>query len=481
MVVEVVKEEKTLPESYKEMFQFLLGGSGIWAVIAVAVAVFIFKATLGYWTYLDPIVLSLLFIFRGVIEWGVHYWLYHAKPLPLLRFRLKTKAFLQHLEHHEGPEDLSRILVTYRGVLYPAFFVFLFSWLTFGNLNISVSIVFWLLFIGFINEVIHLICHCDIPHHSDFIKKIVWLHRRHHHYDSNNYYGLSSSLGDKFFGTLPSDLPENKNIDGKEKLWFAAIEKEEYKGGISCFFDIADVPIIEELETRAGEIKNEILVFISRKQKAFTPYFGRLVKNSPEKWITHPLRTWGLDYHVAQNDFPVTCETIKKIPGVVSVSFNILSAGGEIPEHFGDTNATNRVHLGLVIPAGLPVSGIKVGEKAVAWEEGKATIFCDAHRHKAWNHSEEDRLILLMDVIRPEFMPDRRKVCSIIITSFIFQLLIIKAPILQRRVVDNSRVILGVFAPIVSLLIPVYNMASYLVSRMVRAKLRLMGWVSEIR
>jgi ornithine lipid ester-linked acyl 2-hydroxylase len=482
MTSELGAGRELLPESYKDMLLFLFKGSGVWAVLAVVAFIVGFKSTVGSWIYLDFIILPVLFVFRGVLEWMVHSWLYHANPLPILGIRLKTYAVHQHTRHHEAPADLSRILVTYKGVVLPAAIVFFTCWLLFRNTNLAVSIIFWFLTIGFVNEVIHLMCHCNIPHRNSLIRKIVRLHRYHHSHDGSNYYGLSSSLGDRLFGTFPVDIEEPENQDNKtEGLWFAAIEKTEYSGDAPYYFDKEKFPLIKEIENQSEKIRKEVMDFLSRRSDAFSPYFGELVRGSPEKWITLPLRTWGIDYHVSQNDFPVTCEAIKRIPGVVSVSLNMLRAGGEIPEHFGDTNATTRVHLGLVIPASLPTSGIKVGNEEMAWEEGKVIMFCDAHYHRAWNHSTEGRLILLLDVIRPEFMPYKRRVCSIIVASFLFQVLILRVPFLKSAIVDNSGAILKFSAPVVSVLIPIYNRGSYLLSRVLRMRLRLLEKVCGTR
>ncbi len=92
MTSELGAGRELLPESYKDMLLFLFKGSGVWAVLAVVAFIVGFKSTVGSWIYLDFIILPVLFVFRGVLEWMVHSWLYHANPLPILGIRLKTYA-----------------------------------------------------------------------------------------------------------------------------------------------------------------------------------------------------------------------------------------------------------------------------------------------------------------------------------------------------------------------------------------------------
>ena len=194
---------KQPPKSYWEMFRFLFSGSGIWAMLLVAVMAVAYKSTFGRWSSIDVLAVLCFFLFRGVVEWGIHAWLYHARPLPLLRFRLKTGTHAQHLDHHRRPEDLSRLLITYKGVLALSLMVFIVFFFLFQNINSAATMVLGFIIVGVMIEVLHLICHCRIPHRSQSMNRLVWLHRYHHSHDGGNFYGVSSSLGDRLLGTYP--------------------------------------------------------------------------------------------------------------------------------------------------------------------------------------------------------------------------------------------------------------------------------------
>lgn len=85
------------------------------------------KFFLGGWALLDFLVISGFWLFRGVIEWLVHSYIHHAKPIPVLKVRIKTSVHYMHLEHHRNPHDLETLLFKGRPVLYGASFVFFTS------------------------------------------------------------------------------------------------------------------------------------------------------------------------------------------------------------------------------------------------------------------------------------------------------------------------------------------------------------------
>lgn len=191
----------TVPTSYREMFVFLLQGSGIWAMAAVAALAIAYKSLFGHWFWWDLLVIAAFFLFRGILEWAIHVWLYHASPLPLLGWRLASETSELHRQHHENPHDLSRLLITHKGVLILACLVFSGSALVFQSFNFAATMTLGLVVVGVMIEVVHLICHCRIPHKHGVMRRLVWLHRHHHWNDPDNFYGVSSSLGDKLFGT----------------------------------------------------------------------------------------------------------------------------------------------------------------------------------------------------------------------------------------------------------------------------------------
>jgi len=106
-----------------------------------------------------------------------------------------------------------------------------------------------------------------------------------------------------------------------------------------------------------------------------------------------------------QEACPITTEAISSLPLVFSgrrcpnVLFSRLKAGASIPPHNGMINTRLIGHLPLVIPGRC---GFRVGSEVREWVLGEPFLFDDTVEHEAWNKSDQDRVILIFEVWRPE-------------------------------------------------------------------------------
>lgn len=243
------------------------------------------------------------------------------------------------------------------------------------------------------------------------------------------------------------------------KIWYSIYNRKAYVGPEPAFYNSDDFNWTNVLESNWLEIKDELYTYLSSNHR-LTPYFNQRMVNNPNSWKTIPLMTWGVEFHNNLSNFSHTSTILKKIPGLVSASFNLLEKKSEIKSHFGDTNAIVRVHLGLSIPDKLPEVGLKVNGISRSWEEGKVLMFCDGYEHSAWNYSNEDRYILLLDVIRPEFMHKKKLICGTVLGSLFLQSMGKKLSFLVYLLFFPIY-ILHFFAKISAIILtPVYNFSS---------------------
>lgn len=96
---------------------------------------------------------------------------------------------------------------------------------------------------------------------------------------------------------------------------------------------------------------------------------------------------------------PKTTRLVERIPGLVTAGFSKLEPRTHIRPHCGYTNQVLRCHLPLRVPA-LGRCQLRVGPEVRSWEPGHCLVFDDTTEHEAWNDTEEDRIILLLDVRR---------------------------------------------------------------------------------
>ena len=205
-----------------------------------------------------------------------------------------------------------------------------------------------------------------------------------------------------------------------KKIWFSIFDFSfSYKGPEPAFIDSGTLAWARDFEKAVESIKKELHEYLSENN--LQSYFNTSMVSKPNSWKTIALKTWSVELFKNQKKFPFTTALLNKYPQIVSASFNLLSPNSNIHPHCGDTNAIYRCHLGIDIPAGLPDCGLKVKGEDKAWEDGKWMIFMDAYVHEAWNNTNKERYIFLVDVMREEFMEYKGKGCSTVLTSLFLQ------------------------------------------------------------
>jgi ornithine lipid ester-linked acyl 2-hydroxylase len=207
----------------------------------------------------------------------------------------------------------------------------------------------------------------------------------------------------------PNSTSQYKNI------WYSASRKK-FKGKEPFFFE-TNAPWINLLESKWLVIKNELNDLLKEQTDCLTPYFDTSMVSKPGQWKVFPFFFWNRRFKENCQKCPQTTELLESIPNMVSGSFTLLEPNSTIKPHAGDTNAVVRCHLGLTIPASLPSCGLKVGTEKRSWTEGKILMFCDAHTHLAWNNTEEKRFILLIDVMRTEYVSQTEQICDQVFSS----------------------------------------------------------------
>ncbi|MDF5721898.1 MAG: aspartyl/asparaginyl beta-hydroxylase domain-containing protein [Rhizonema sp. PD37] len=95
---------------------------------------------------------------------------------------------------------------------------------------------------------------------------------------------------------------------------------------------------------------------------------------------------------------PKTVSLIEQIPNLITAGFSSLAPGTHIHPHFASDKSYLRCHLGLIVPDNC---ALRVGDQTKSWKEGKCFIFDDSFEHEAWNKSDKTRIVLLIDVERP--------------------------------------------------------------------------------
>ena len=121
---------------------------------------------------------------------------------------------------------------------------------------------------------------------------------------------------------------------------------------------------------------------------------------SPD-WRTFNLVLFNRDVPGNAERCPVLVSLLKQVPGMQSALISVLAPGAYIPPHSDPAKGVVRYHLGLQVPKDRAGCFIEVDGRRYSWAEGAGVLFDDVHSHWVRNRTDEFRMILFVDILRP--------------------------------------------------------------------------------
>lgn len=173
-------------------------------------------------------------------------------------------------------------------------------------------------------------------------------------------------------------------------------------------YDKATFPWAAEVEREWERIRAELEQIMERREEL--PSFHEIVTgiksiSQDKNWKTFMLVGYGRESEENCRRCPETTRVLRKIPGMKTAFFSILSPGKHIPSHKGPYNGVLRYHLGLIIPEPKEKCRIRVHNEIRHWSEGDSLIFDDTYNHEVWNDTSGHRVVLFVDFVRPIKFP----------------------------------------------------------------------------
>jgi len=192
------------------------------------------------------------------------------------------------------------------------------------------------------------------------------------------------------------------------------------------YFDREHFPWLESLEAATADIRAELEAILAGRDPGLAPYVEQPLGVPENKWSPldrsldwGALHLWrdGERIEKACARAPRTAALVEtlplcRIPGrAPAVFFSILKAGKHIPPHTGVTNVRAIVHLPLIVPEGCT---FRVGGETRPWVEGQAFVFDDTIEHEAYNPTDQNRAVLILDTWNPYLSEaERAMICKI--------------------------------------------------------------------
>ncbi|MBA3666970.1 MAG: aspartyl/asparaginyl beta-hydroxylase domain-containing protein [Sphingomonas sp.] len=186
------------------------------------------------------------------------------------------------------------------------------------------------------------------------------------------------------------------------------------------FFDRGQFSWLERLESATAEIRAELEAILASVDPGLAPYIEMPAGTPTNLWSKLDKSADWSAFHLWRDGERIdeacararrTAELVDslplaRIPGrAPAVFFSILRAGKRIPPHTGVTNVRTIIHLPLIVPEGC---GFRVGGETRQWREGEAFAFDDTIEHEAWNNSDSDRAMLILDCWNPHLSEDEQ-------------------------------------------------------------------------
>jgi aspartyl/asparaginyl beta-hydroxylase (cupin superfamily) len=179
--------------------------------------------------------------------------------------------------------------------------------------------------------------------------------------------------------------------------------------GDATFFPLERFPWVKHIEDNWTVIREELETVL--EDHAALANFQDISKDQIEitdddRWKTFFLYGYGFKTKLGVEMCPRTAALMEQIPGMKTAMFSILSPRKHIRHHRGPYKGVLRYHLGLIVPREKEACRIRVGDDIRHWEEGKSVIFDDTFDHEVWNDTDETRVVLFVDVLRPLPFPE---------------------------------------------------------------------------
>jgi ornithine lipid ester-linked acyl 2-hydroxylase len=168
-------------------------------------------------------------------------------------------------------------------------------------------------------------------------------------------------------------------------------------------FDAADFRWAKELEAEWRAMRAELEAVLRTRERVpcfqdVSPDQAHLTQG--DQWKTFFF--WAYGYRADENcaRCPATARLLERIPGMTTAFFSILGPRTHVRAHRGVYKGVLRYHLGLMVPAP-SLCRIRVADQLLHWREGESLVFDDTYEHEVWNDSDQDRVVLFVDVLRP--------------------------------------------------------------------------------
>jgi hypothetical protein len=180
---------------------FSYGSPRILTVLALAAIAF--RLSLGQWVVWDLAVVAGILAFWPVVEWLIHVFILHSKPVRIFGRTIDPIVPRKHREHHRDPWRTELVFIPLHTYLYtPAILVFVWL-LVMPTIPLALTGIAVYLCLSLHYEWVHFLVHTRYLPATAYYRRLRKNHRLHHCKNEQYWYGVTMLAGDSIFRTAP--------------------------------------------------------------------------------------------------------------------------------------------------------------------------------------------------------------------------------------------------------------------------------------
>lgn len=198
--------------------------------------------------------------------------------------------------------------------------------------------------------------------------------------------------------SITRKITDHANLLAPINCLFYAFSTEK----ASAYVDVAKFPELKILQDNWQIIRDEAISLHNEAHIKVSKDLDDLGFNSFFRtgWKRFYLKWYGANLKSAEQLCPKTLQLLNQLPSVKGAMFTMLPPGSRLGKHRDPYAGSLRYHLGLVTPNSDDCY-ISVDGQSYSWRDGEAVMFDETYIHHAENKTDQNRIILFLDVKRP--------------------------------------------------------------------------------
>lgn len=172
-------------------------------IAALLIAALAYRVSLGQWRWWDLGVIAIAIGIQPFVEWVIHVFVLHAKPLRLFGRTYDSMAARKHREHHTDPRRIEWIFVPLSALVQLFIIIFVVSFLVTSTTPLAATAFSWTLAMLLIYEWVHYLIHSRYQPKSRAYRYLWRSHRLHHFRNEHYWFGITAPTADVVLRTAP--------------------------------------------------------------------------------------------------------------------------------------------------------------------------------------------------------------------------------------------------------------------------------------